>query len=341
MRHLASLKRIDSISPIEGADAIDAATVGGWTIVVKKNEHQVGELVVYLEIDSWVPEALAPFLCNPDSPKVYENVPGARLRTKKLRGVVSQGLILPASVLNDIELIEDLDVTEVLGVLKYEPPVAACLAGVARGNFPSMIPKTDQERVQNLKTRDFERYIGLHFEETEKLDGSSCTVYMNAGDEGPVVGVCSRNLDLKETEGNSFWATARARGFIDVLNVVGRNIAIQAELVGPGIQGNKYGLSSLDLYVFDIYDISAARYFSAEERNTFCLEYFLQHSPVVSEAMEFTAEHDRAYFIAKADGKSTLNDSPREGLVYKCVEFPDISFKAISNKWLLKNDSRD
>jgi RNA ligase (TIGR02306 family) len=61
MRKLASIRVIDSIDPIVGADAIEVATVGGWKIVVKKGEFAVGDLAVYLEIDSWVPTELAPF----------------------------------------------------------------------------------------------------------------------------------------------------------------------------------------------------------------------------------------------------------------------------------------
>ena len=150
MRALATIRVIEAINPIPNADAIDVASIGGWNVVVKKGAHQVGEKVVYLEIDSWVPEHLAPFLNTGSPAKEFEGVVGYRLRTKKLRGVVSQGLILPTppgqtDVFNDGD-----DLTELLNIKKYEKPVNAQLAGIARGNFPSFIPKTDQERIQNL-----------------------------------------------------------------------------------------------------------------------------------------------------------------------------------------------
>lgn len=342
MRNLASIKPIETISPIDGADAIDVATIGGWNIVVKKGTHSVGELVVYLEIDSWVPEHVAPFLCNPDSPKSFQEVAGARLRTKKLRGVVSQGLILSVNdieALNGLDIVEDMDVTELLGILKYEKPLNANLAGTARGNFPLFIPKTDQERVQNLKQRELDSYVGLHFEVTEKIDGSSVTVYTkdNEEDDTRLFGVCSRNLDLKETEFNSFWIGARSGGFISALEVPERNLAIQGELAGGNIQ-SKY-TPEISIYVFDIYDIESRQYFNAEERLAFCAEHNLKHSPVLDKSFLFTAETTREFLLNYADGQSELNNKlAREGVVFKCIEKPEISFKVISNKWLLKND---
>lgn len=93
-RKLASIRRIANIQPIEGADAIVVATVDGWKVVVKKDEFKVGDLAVYLEIDSWVPHNLAPFLSKGQEPREYNGVKGERLRTVKLRGTTSQGLLL-------------------------------------------------------------------------------------------------------------------------------------------------------------------------------------------------------------------------------------------------------
>lgn len=168
MRKLASIKRIDEINPIEGADAIEVATVGGWKVVVKKGEYTAGDLAVYFEIDSWIPHELAPFLSNGKEPREFESVKGERLRTIKLRGQISQGLLLP--VYNDftgtylmcysedadeysVTVSEDDDVTELLGILKYERPLPAQLAGQAKGNFPSFIPKTDEERCISAETQ--------------------------------------------------------------------------------------------------------------------------------------------------------------------------------------------
>src|SRR5690606_14324398 len=140
--------------------------------------------VVYCEPDSWVPHDLAPFLSKGKEPKEYDGVKGERLRTVKLRGQLSQGLILPLSVIppnsntSSGELKDGDDVSAILGVVKYEPPVPAQLAGLIKGNFPSFIPKTDQERVQNIGNLLAE-YQEHSWEVTEKIDGSSMTVYIN------------------------------------------------------------------------------------------------------------------------------------------------------------------
>jgi RNA ligase (TIGR02306 family) len=329
MRKLATIRRIGEIYPIEGADAIECAQVDGWKVVVKKGEFQVGQLATYLEVDSWVPEQIAPFLCRDD--KEYNGVRGARLRTIKLRGQVSQGLLLPAA--NDAE--EGADVTEVLGIQKYEPPVPAQLTGQVRGNFPSFIPKTDQERIQNLGKELAEwSQQDWAWEVTEKLDGSSMTAYLYQGE----FGVCSRNLDLKEDENNSFWKAARANGMEQRLRALGRNLALQGELIGEGIQKNRYAIKGQQFYLFDIYDIDAGRYSSAKERRALNVEVFnLHHCPVISDV--WLTDVTQGGLLEEAEGKSVLNPAAeREGLVYKCIE-KEVSFKAISNKFLLADKS--
>lgn len=340
MRKLASIRRIDDIQPIPGADAIDVATIGGWNVVVKKGEFTVGQLVIYFEIDSWIPHELAPFLSKGQEPRTYEGVKGERLKTVKLRGQVSQGLILP---LNDkvAGLAEGDDATEILGVLKYEKPISASLAGFARGNFPTFIPKTDQERIQNLK-HDLGDWVaaGLDWEVTEKLDGTSVTIYKNSAlaDEGKEpLGVCSRNLDLKDTEGNVYWNVAKAFDVHAILLRDGRNLAIQGEIIGHGIQGNQYKLNKHVLYVFDIYDIDNRRYFTPVQRREFCRANGLNHVPVHAPSY-IISENNIPKLLDMAEGSSYLNNSQREGLVFKCNTDPSISFKAISNKWLLKNE---
>lgn len=354
MRKLASIRRIESISPIENADAIDVASIGGWNVVVKKGEHQVGDQVVYFEIDSWIPESYAPFLGNERPAREYEGVMGFRLKSKKLRGVVSQGLILPLTAFagmrvtveghdydfEDVMWNDDEDVSEVLNVKKYDPPVSANLAGVARGNFPGFIRKTDQERIQNLK-RDMADWanLGYEFEVTEKLDGTSCTIYKNSDlmnyDKEPL-GVCSRNLDLKETEGNTYWSIARTNDVHAALLRDGRNLAVQGEIIGEGIQGNKYKFSGHHFYVFDIYDIDNRCYLSAGERVKFCITNNLKMAPTIHERFSI-GDNSIADLLLMAEGDSILHKTQREGLVFKCLQDPSVSFKAISNKFLLKH----
>ncbi len=209
-RKLASVRVINDIQKIPEADMIELAIVDGWKVVVAKNVgHKIGDMVIYCEIDSFLPIKEEFEFLRKSSYKKMGDQEGFRLKTIKLRGQVSQGLILPISVLNPTDTniyvtpFEGLDVTEMLGIVKYEPPIPAELAGKVKGLFPSFIRKTDEERIQNLaseyelfKTQNKE---GVKFYVTEKLDGSSATYYFKDG----IFGVCSRNLELLETEGNT------------------------------------------------------------------------------------------------------------------------------------------
>ena len=359
MRKLATVRKIDAIDPIEGADAIEVATVGGWKVVVKKNEYNVNDLAVYCEIDSWIPTELAPFLSKGTEPREYNGVRGERLRTVKLRGQLSQGLLLPipsewiyVGDRKDAYSIPTEDgiinhgytiaykvgscVTKRLGIQKWEAPIPAQLAGQVRGNFPTAVPKTDQERIQNL-TAEFEEYKakGLRFEMTEKLDGSSCTFYL------PVEGdfeVCSRNLSLKEDPNNSFWKVALAYQVKERMILAGlEGYAIQGELIGEGIQKNPYGLKGQDFYVFDMYNTKTGKYLCAKKRAEITTLLGLNHTPVLAEEASISANVSVADLLKMAEAKSVLNNkAEREGIVFKCVEDPSISFKAISNKFLLK-----
>jgi RNA ligase (TIGR02306 family) len=336
IRELASIRKIDAINAIDSADAIEVATVGGWKVVVKKNEFAVGDLAVYFEIDSWIPHELAPFLSKGKEPREFEGIKGERLRTVKVRGQLSQGLLLPleptcANIVS--ELFEGLDVTEPLNIKKWEMQVPAQLAGQVKDNFPTEIPKTDQERIQNL-TKEIKaaQESGLLFELTEKLEGSSMTVYRIRGE----FGVCSRNIDLKRDKNNSFWATAIAEDIDAKMQAVDEwwDFAIQGELIGPGIQGNIYNLSKPEFRVFDVYNIQTGEYLQPLVRRNLINRMGLKHVPVLAVDKDLgTGEVD--YILEWAEGKSALNDKQeREGIVFKEMR-GGFTFKAISNKYLL------
>lgn len=334
MRKLATIRKIDEIRPIEGADAIECAVVGGWIVVVKKNEFEVGEKALYIEIDSWVPTRLAPFLSKGQEPREYNGVKGERLRTVKLRGQLSQGLLLPFPEVGE----EGQDLSELLGIQKWEAPVPAQLAGQVRGNFPTAVPKTDQERVQNI-TRELAVWMeaGDQWEVTEKLDGSSCTFFLDAEGE---LHVCSRNLDLKFDENNSFWKMAVKYDVREKMVAAGLlNFAIQGELIGEGVQGNPYNIKGQDFYVFDMYSVGAGKYVVPTERHRIANELGLNHVPVVAHTASLvdTLGLDHVNKVLQfAEAKSALNQkTEREGVVFKHVT-GQASFKAISNAFLLR-----
>lgn len=347
MRKLATIRIIDEIRPIVGADNIECAIIGGWQVVIKKDEFRVGAAVIYIEIDSWVPHEIAPFLSKGQEPKEYNGVKGERLRTVKLRGQISQGLILNiydySAVVSAYHKTrfydpnEVFDVTNILGIQKYEAPIPAQLAGIVKGAFPSFIPRTDQERIQNL-VESVHKWSkeGQTWEVSEKLDGSSMTVYV----KDSIVGVCSRNLELKEDDSNSLWSAARSQSIVSKLLQIIKNesysdLAFQGELIGEGIQGNPYKMKGHKYIVYDIYDIKNGKYLSPKERVALCSKYEIEHVPLIS--LDETLVDDVQFLLQKAEGKSVLNASTeREGLVYKMNSDDRVSFKAISNKFLIK-----
>ena len=374
MRALASIRKIIDVQPIDGADAIVVATVDGWKVVVKKDEFAVGDLALYFEIDSWVPHELAPFLSKGHEPREYNGVRGERLRTIKLRGQVSQGLLLktepfsynPTQCLlpqaaNDEDGAYPLvtlgdDVTELLNVQKWEAPIPAQLQGQAAGMFPtSLIPKTDQERIQNCfgeiqkrakrfatekvwnaETETLEEHPVVvpadftepTYEVTMKLDGSSCTIFRWEGE----LRVCSRNLELKindENKNNTFVAMA-----LEIGNSIPEGFAFQGELMGEGIQGNREGVKGHRFFVFDIFDIQKHEYLSPVNRRDVCNKLGIELVPVIG--TDWKAPSSVEEGLALAEGPS-VNHKIREGLVWKCNEDPSFSFKTISNQFLLKS----
>jgi len=344
MRKLATIRKIDAILPIPDADAIEVAVVGGWKVVVKKNEYIAGDLATYIEIDSFVPHNIAPFLSKGKEPRVYDGIEGERLRTVRLRGQCSQGLLLPMSDWSDgdIEFKEGDDITEKLGIIKWEAPVPAHLTGQIKGNFPTRIPKTDQERIQNLKEElSYWKHNNYTFEVTEKLDGSSMTVYFMDNE----FGVCSRNLDLKRDEENSFWKTAIHLDLESIMRDMGLQYAIQGELVGESIQRNPYKINGQKFYIFDVYDISNGTYLTPTQRLKYIRELSERNPEIEGVPLVFIDHYLKGTMdelLSYADCKSKLNPSTdQEGFVYKCNQDPNISFKVISNNFLLKAEKSE
>jgi RNA ligase (TIGR02306 family) len=346
-RKLASIRTISEINPIEGADRIVKATVDGWELVTQKsNNFKPGDHVVYFEIDSLLPEIAQFEFLRPYFVTNSHNGAGFRLKTIRLRGQISQGLIIPVIIVDGYEYIEDIqgslievqvdqDVTELLGVKKYEKILSANLAGKVKGNFPSFIPKTDQERIQNCFNDWFYKWKDDLFEVTMKLDGSSFTGFRYVRPENGIerFGICSRNLELLETEENSFWKVARKIDLEQKLAYVNRNLAIQGELMGPGIQGNPEKLVDLEMFVFDIFDIDTQMHLPHEERVELCRQMDLQHVPII-DVCAFPGFMSAKDFLKYAE-RPSLNSDVAEGVVFKSVMNPNCTFKAISNAFLL------
>lgn len=329
MRKLATVRKIAEIKAIPEADLIVAYRVDGWWVVDKKDAYSVGDLVVYVEPDAWVPHDLAPFLSKGKEPSEYEGIKGERLRTVKLKKQLSQGLLLP--IPSGFINIEGTDCTEALGVLKWEPKLPAQLAGDARCLFPVVVPKTEAERIQNLASswNDLRQH---KFEVTEKLHGSSCTFYLDLEQD---FHVCSRNLDLKPSETNAYWKAALKYNVQQNMIKHGlAGLALQGEIVGEGLNGNQYKLG-LEFFLFSIYDVQQGKYLDAYAREEICAMLGLQHVPVLDLDV---SELGVGEALVLAEGKSKINGSEREGLVLKSQEDTSVIVKIISNRWLLKNE---
>ena len=348
-RKLASIQKIISLEPIPGADAILVAQVLGWKCVVKKEEFKVGDLCIYFEIDSILPIAQ----WNDHLRKGSEKDKPLRVRSIRLRGQLSQGLALPIKGIlgdpipvsdfsDDMDWKIDDDVTDLTGVKKYDPPIPIELSGVMKGNFPASIPKTDEMRLQTKP--DLLSEVGdLPMVGTLKMDGASVTAYLKDG----VFGVCSRRIDLVESETNAYWKAIRAisleekmRGYAMLTNTP--NYSVQGELCGPGIQGNKMGLSKIIIMFYNIYFIDSTTYGCTERLQEFCQINALQTVPVVFSGSLEANLKTMTGILEFASLLDYDNKTPAEGIVWRPQEEKysellkgRLSFKTISSRFLL------
>jgi hypothetical protein len=380
MRQLASIKVIDSVKKHPNADLLDIATIGGWEVVCKHNEFKAGDKCVYFEIDSIVPMSDARFKFLEKNSKNYNGIIGHRIRSMKIRKVLSQGLALPISEFSDE--IKSKNLTEALKVMKWEDPEEMTAEHVKKsgwrdailkflplalrkkvykylytktsGNFPHFIKKTDQERVQNFsKFFEDESNLNHKYEITIKEDGSSITTYFKDNE----VGVCSRNMRVwsekvgfwsflkknKSTNDSKFYSIALQTGLINALKKLKKNIAVQGEYVGPGLNGNRSQRNELSIYIFDIWDINKQQYFSVEDRKA-----------LINQLIELGYTGKVVHTVAEGTLKELKLDSMKslldfaiatkhpgiehliEGVVIKRFD-GQLSFKAISNEYLIKH----
>ena len=334
-RKLASIQLIKDLRPIPNADAIMCAQVLGWECVTKKNEFNLNDKCVYFEIDSVLPIASWNDHLRKEADKKL------RVKTIRLRGQLSQGLALPLSILPLGEYQVGDDVTDIIGVEKYEPVVPMHLTGMVKGNFPSFLHKTDEVRLQsepNVLQEAMDKKLVLVG--TLKMDGTSFTAYRRDAD----FGVCSRNLDLKETEGNAHWRMARKLKLEEILRSEDRNLCIQGEMVGPGIQANRLGLKEVELYLFNLFDIDSGKYLSYRELREFCLKHRLKIVPLTGH-LDFSGYgiSTVSRLLEMASEQEYDNGTPAEGVVWRPLHetYSEVlkgrmSWKCISNRYLEK-----
>lgn len=406
-RKLVTVRKINAIEPIPNADAIEVAIIDGWNVVIKKGEFNVGNYCVFFEIDSFLPatDGRFAFLAGKGTKTDEKGTERLRLKTIKLRGQISQGLALPVNlfwddlvsiIFNKIDddpsnieaevkqLLEELNdnrwgIEQFINVTKYERPEER--EGNSGGNakaagaFPIVIPKTDEERIQNVFGKFRQTMQGVSFRKSLKLDGSSQTIaffsnpdfyvekvsdkvqqwdeelkqlttvqtkpYPFESEEGQII-VCSRNLVLKFDESSSFWKAAlkhdipsRLKDYCVYNN---RQLALQGECMGPGIQGNREKLEDHEFYCFRIWDVDAQNFLDDSDfldvTNTLGISIVPQ-----GDIIDFFNEYDTINSALESAEHKSINHPVAEGDVYKSitkVNGQTIHFKIINNKFLIK-----
>lgn len=369
-RKLAHIELITALSPIEKADKIEVATVLGWQCVVKKGEFKVGQKIVYVEVDSIMPE-------KPE----YEFLRDRKFRIKtiKLKGQISQGLVIPLpKEWNKHKLEEGDDVTSALGIEKYLTPSERneeeeqvkkianeknklkkfmmryswfrriFLSKKQKNGFPFWVSKTDEERIQNMP-KVLEQYADSYVYVTEKIDYQSSTftgklVSKYSGILSKIFPkkfkfvVCSRNI-VNNDKNSLYWQIANKYKLEKILKE-NPSLTIQGEQGSPAVQGNKYGINTTNLWVFNIIDHEKNYQYGYMQMKAFCDKYGLQTVPLVKLCKLSELGSTVQELVEFSKGKSVLADIPREGVVVRCIEDGKkvFSFKVINPDFLLKYD---
>lgn len=353
MRKLVSVRKITDIKPIEGADRIEQVLVDGWVVVAQKGIHQVGNDILYFEIDSFLPDSDKRFESFMKfGTRTFNGNLGHKVKTIRLKGVYSQGVIMPLSEFPEIVNPEyDVDYSEVIGIVKWEKPEVNGYAGDSKGNFPWFLRKSDQERIQNVYGRLSQSNYNSKFVGTLKMDGSSITVFYVDGEKynNQGCGYCSRNQELKlpdmldtefdiNSQGKFFQGAIHSNLFVKVTELYkkfGSYYAIQGELVGAGIQGNFEKFDTYQVFAYNIFDIEKQEYVDYNTFQQMAEAVDLQICPVIYEE-QYILQESLEDILVMANGEG-LKASYREGVVWKQVD-GQIQFKAISNKYLEKQE---
>lgn len=341
-RKLASVQYVHDVRPIEGADRIECIGVLGWQCVAKKGEFRVGDLCVYFEIDSFLPMDERFAFLGATSLKHSELLgDGYRLRTQRFRGQLSQGLALPLSVLPVGEWKVGDDVTELLGVRKWEISQRATSGGTIIGTLPAWVPKTDETRVQS-EPGLIDEFKGIPYYITTKMDGTSVTMYRVDGR----FGICGHNYELADDGKCSFWKWAHEHEVEGRLVSAGLdNVVLQGEFCAAGIQGNPLTLKRPEWYVFTVRDASRGERLGLDATQEVCQQAGLVMVPV-EECGQDLPYRSVDELLERARG-SYENGRTKEGIVirpqtpvYSQRIGASLSMKVVNNDYLVKKSKK-
>ena len=350
-RHLASIQKVGTVSAIEGADRIELAHVLGWQCVVGKGTFKEGDIGVYFEIDSFLPMRDEFEFLRSSSYRNSELLgEGFRMKTQKFRGEISQGLLMPITNFPELEGINNefdsavgMDVTELLGVRKWEIPESTTTGGTVIGQLPYDVPHTDETRIQTAPELIGE-FEGLDYYITTKMDGSSHSISIDRNG----IHVTGHNYEYKDDGKSGFYEFVKKKGIIERIRKVYeigdyKSLTIQGEFCGEGIQKNRLRLKEPEWYVFTV-RIDGQRV-GLNRMVDICSMASLEMVPLEETGKNLPAKYpDIDALLKRADGEYP-NGGKKEGIVIRPTEpvfsktiSASLSMKVINNKYLLKNE---
>jgi len=328
--HKVEVVRIEHIEPCPNADRLELVKVWGYQCLVRKGDFKVGDLGAYIVPDSVV-NATRPefsFLLDPKHPEKTE----IRIRVKKLRGVVSQGLLITAPAGSK----EGDDVAEALGVTRWEPKVNITMSGHGKGIVgPSTIlaPKYDVEDWHRYK----EAFVpGESIVATEKIHGTNARYVF----DGEKLHVGSHTTWHAEDPHDLWWkATTVYKNIIDFC-VAHSSIVLYGEIYGD-IQNLTYGVpkGEFRIILFDLYDGVKGEFIDNDEARKMTVGFELDWVPVL-----FRGPYDEAALKVLSNGPSVLPGANhiREGVVIKPArerwdkKVGRVQLKIVSDEYLEK-----
>lgn len=327
--NIATIETIHSFKTHPNADSLDLAMVRGFQVVVKKDQFKHGQQIVFI----WPDTLCKPAEWNKFLDKDNTGKP-IKIKSCKLRGQFSTGLVLPLETLNSYSHqtigTNGEDVSLILGVEKYVKDDGSVNTknGEAKGSFPTeYVSKTDETLAQSEpdiieEFKNAEVYISL------KIDGQSLTFIRYHDD----IHVCSRNLSIKDSD-NKFWNTIRKYELIE--KTKGMNIAIQGEQYGVGIQANPLMINDISFAIFNVKDLNTGKYLGLDELVKFCAELNLPLVPIIDRHLF------KCFDIYQniADGLKYKSNKPAEGIVVRTTmpKYSNVLGKMLSVKFINRN----
>lgn len=381
-RALAYPVEVEEIKPIPNYDRVEHARVGGWWIIVKKGQFKVGDKALYIEADSLVPSNDERFaflekrhykvktmkMCKVYSAGLLLPISEfPEIADKKIHEDVTKLLGIKYYVAEDNARKAKTNPNEKYNRMCARNPKLAkkpwfkwfmkrmwgrkllfAFFGRKKDNpkqWPVWIKKTDEDRIENVMFMldDKEPYVV-----TEKIDGTSLTVFLDLTNRKPDFGVCSRNvrqMDIEEENfhtniagTNVYWEAAIKYSMREALEDIAKRygykrVVIQGEVYGNSVQGNPLKIDDRRFAAFNLV-VDGVRLGSLVAKDILA-QYDIPFVPIIDDNYTLPDQDELEEFKQSADGKSVINKKClREGFVYRSMDGQK-SFKNVSRKFLI------